>query len=185
MRATIRLSRALLLSFGLTLILCGVQAMAQEQPADAPVHAPEPAAGTVESLGADIKARSVETDTVWVLVTAFLVFWMQAGFAFVETGLTRAKNTVNILMKNMMDFCFATVGFWFVGFGVMCGAGSDWFGTSGFLLHDIGNTFDSLSWTPVDLDTKFFFQLVFAGTGATLVSGATAARTRFSCYLIY
>ena len=93
---------------------------------------------TIESVAADVKARSVEMDTIWTLVTAFLVFWMQAGFAFVETGLTRAKNTVNILMKNMMDFCFATVAFWFIGFGVMFGAGSDWFGTSGFMLHDVG-----------------------------------------------
>lgn len=110
---------------------------------------------------------------------------MQAGFAFVETGLTRSKNTVNILMKNMMDFCFATVAFWFVGFGVMFGAGNGWFGTSGFLLHDLGKTFESLAWTPVDIDTKFFFQLVFAGTAATIVSGAMAERTKFSCYLVY
>jgi Amt family ammonium transporter len=152
--------------------------------ASAPAASDAPAV-TLETLGADIKARSVEMDTVWTLVTAFLVFWMQAGFAFVETGLTRAKNTVNILMKNMMDFCFATVAFWFVGFGVMFGAGNDWFGTSGFMLHDLGKTFESLAWTPVDLDTKFFFQLVFAGTSATIVSGAMAERTKFSAYLIY
>jgi ammonium transporter, Amt family len=147
--------------------------------------AEQAAPATVESVAADLSARSVETDTIWTLVTAFLVFWMQAGFAFVETGLTRAKNTVNILMKNMMDFCFATVAFWFVGFGVMFGAGTDWFGTSGFLLHDAGDTFASLSWTPVGVDAKFFFQLVFAGTAATIVSGAMAERTKFSCYLIY
>jgi Amt family ammonium transporter len=153
-------------------------------PAAAPA-APAAPAATLESVAADLKARSVEMDTVWTLVTAFLVFWMQAGFAFVETGLTRAKNTVNILMKNMMDFCFATVAFWFVGFGVMFGAGNDWFGSSGFLLHDLGNTFDSLAWTPVSVDCKFFFQLVFAGTAATIVSGAMAERTKFTSYLIY
>jgi Amt family ammonium transporter len=140
---------------------------------------------TLENVAADVKARSVEMDTVWTLVTAFLVFWMQAGFAFVETGLTRAKNTVNILMKNMMDFCFATAAFWFVGFGVMFGAGSAWFGTSGFLLHDTGKTFESLAWSPVNIDCKFFFQLVFAGTAATIVSGAMAERTKFTSYLIY
>ncbi len=140
---------------------------------------------TLESVAADVHARSVELDTVWTLMTAFLVFWMQAGFAFVETGLTRAKNTVNILMKNMMDFCFATVAFWFIGFGIMFGAGSDWFGTSGFMLHDVGSTFASLSWTPIGIDAKFFFQLVFAGTAATIVSGAMAERTKFTSYLIY
>jgi Amt family ammonium transporter len=154
-------------------------------PEAAAAAAPAEPAVTLESLGADLKARSVELDTVWVLVTAFLVFWMQAGFALVETGLTRAKNTVNILMKNLMDFCFATVAFWFVGFGVMFGAGNDWFGTSGFMLHDLGKTFESLAWTPVSLDSKFFFQLVFAGTAATIVSGAMAERTKFSSYLIY
>jgi len=140
---------------------------------------------TLESVAADVKTHSVDMDTLWTLVTAFLVFWMQAGFAFVETGLTRAKNSVNILMKNLMDFCFATIAFWFVGFGVMFGSGSDWFGTSGFLLHDAGKTFESLSWTPVSVDTKFFFQLVFAGTAATIVSGAMAERTKFTSYLIY
>jgi ammonium transporter, Amt family len=161
-------------------------ARAQAEPqAAAPAAAPAAPAMTVDSVAADVKTRSGEMDTVWTLVTAFLVFWMQAGFALVETGLTRAKNTVNILMKNLMDFCFATVAFWFVGFGVMFGAGNDWFGTSGFLLHDLGKTFDSLSWTPVSNDCKFFFQLVFAGTAATIVSGAMAERTKFSAYLIY
>lgn len=147
--------------------------------------AQEAAPATLESLAADLKARSVELDTVWTLIAAFLVFWMQAGFALVETGLTRAKNTVNILMKNLMDFCFATVAYWFVGFGIMFGAGTAWFGTSGFMLHDAANAFGSLSWTPIGVDSKFFFQLVFAGTAATIVSGAMAERTKFSCYLIY
>lgn len=147
--------------------------------------AQEAAPATVESLAADLKARSVELDTVWTLIAAFLVFWMQAGFALVETGLTRAKNTVNILMKNLMDFCFATVAYWLVGFGLMFGAGTAWFGTSGFMLQGTADTFASLAWTPIGLDTKFFFQLVFAGTAATIVSGAMAERTKFSCYLIY
>lgn len=167
---------------------------AEAAPAEAPAEAPAaeaaaPAADapalTLESLAKDVKDRSVEVDTVWVLVTAFLVFWMQAGFALVETGLTRAKNTVNILMKNLMDFTFATVAFWLLGFGLMFGAGNDWIGTSGFFLKDAGETFASLSWTPVGLDAKFFFQLVFAGTAATIVSGAMAERTKFGSYLIY
>lgn len=140
---------------------------------------------TAEKVLEEVKARAVEMDTVWVLVTAFLVFWMQAGFALVETGLTRAKNTVNILMKNLLDFCFATVAFWVIGFGIMFGAGNPYFGTSGFFLQGGEETFKSLSWTPVGIDAKFFFQLVFAGTAATIVSGAMAERTKFSCYLVY
>jgi len=186
-----KLASGFLVAYLLVALAAPVMVWAQEPgegstgtEAEVPAAAAAPMA-SLESVAADLKARSVEMDTIWVLVTAFLVFWMQAGFAFVETGLTRAKNTVNILMKNLLDFCFATVGYWFIGFGVMFGAGSDWFGTSGFLLHDIGNTFDSLSWTPVDLDTKFFFQLVFAGTAATIVSGAMAERTQFASYLVY
>ncbi|MBI4461106.1 MAG: ammonium transporter, partial [Acidobacteria bacterium] len=174
--------RLLLLGYLVVGLASPLVVLAQEGSADIPAvsQADPSVADTVSAsdVAAELKARSVEMDTIWVLVTAFLVFWMQAGFAFVETGLTRAKNTVNILMKNMMDFCFATVAFWFVGFAVMFGAGNDWFGTSGFLLHDLGTTFESLSWTPVSLDSKFFFQLVFAGTAATIVSGAMAERTK-------
>lgn len=141
---------------------------------------------SLAELADDVKSKSVDLDTVWVLVTAFLVFWMQAGFALVETGLTRAKNTVNICMKNLLDFCFASIGFWAVGFAIMFGAGNAFFGTSGFFLHgDAATTFGSLSWTPVSLDSKFIFQLVFAGTAATIVSGAMAERTRFPSYMVY
>ncbi len=137
-------------------------------------------------LASALKDRSVEMDTVWTLLTAFLVFWMQAGFALVETGLTRAKNTVNICMKNLLDFCFASVAYWAVGFGIMFGAGTAFFGTSGFFLRGSAETtFASLSWTPVSLDCKFIFQLVFAGTAATIVSGAMAERTRFASYMVY
>ncbi len=141
---------------------------------------------TPTSVMESVSANAVDLDTVWVLIAAFLVFWMQAGFALVETGLTRAKNTVNICMKNMLDFCFASVVFYVVGFGIMFGAGNGWFGTSGFLLKETAtDTFASLSWAKVSLDAKFIFQLVFAGTAATIVSGAMAERTKFSCYLVY
>ncbi|MBI4579053.1 MAG: ammonium transporter, partial [Planctomycetes bacterium] len=146
----------------------------------------EKAALTPQTVMDKVGANGIDLDSVWVLVTAFLVFWMQAGFALVETGLTRAKNTVNICMKNLLDFCFASVVFYLIGFGVMFGAGNQWFGTSGFLLRETAaDTFSSLSWTSVGLDAKFIFQLVFAGTAATIVSGAMAERTKFSCYLIY
>jgi Amt family ammonium transporter len=125
-------------------------------------------------------------DTVWVLFTAFLVFWMQAGFAMVEAGMTRAKNAINILMKNLLDFCFSTLVFWAVGFGIMFGAGNLLFGTSGWFLKDLtGDTFGSLAWANVPIEAKYFFQLVFAGTAATIVSGAMAERTVFVSYMFY
>jgi Amt family ammonium transporter len=124
-------------------------------------------------------------DTMWVMIAAVLVFFMQAGFAMVETGLTRAKNAANIMMKNLMDFCMGSIAFWFVGFGIMFGAGNWFMGTSGFMLHDAGGTFASLDWTKVSLEAKYFFQLVFAATAATIVSGAMAERTKFPAYLVY
>jgi Amt family ammonium transporter len=117
---------------------------------------------------------------MWTLVAAALVFFMQAGFALVETGFTRAKNAINIMMKNLMDFSLGSLAFWAVGFGLMFGASSTgWFGTSGFFLSD---------WTP-DGDpwvlAFWMFQVVFAATAATIVSGAMAERTKFVGYLIY
>jgi len=129
--------------------------------------------------------NKVILDTLWVLIAGVLVFFMQAGFAMVETGFTRAKNACNILMKNVMDFSIGTIAFWAVGFGVMFGAGNLFFGTSGFFLKDTGSTFASLDWTSVPLLCKYFFQLVFAATAATIVSGAMAERTKFNSYLIY
>lgn len=145
----------------------------------------EDAAATVASNATAIADHQVLLDTIWTLLTAVLVFFMQAGFAMVETGFTRAKNACNILMKNLMDFCFGTVAFWAVGFGVMFGVGNAFFGTSGFFLHDAGGTFASLAWTKVPLECKYFFQLVFAATAATIVSGAMAERTKFIAYIVY
>ncbi len=127
----------------------------------------------------------VVLDTIWVMVAAFLVFFMQAGFALVETGFTRAKNACNILMKNLMDFSIGSIVYWAVGFGIMFGAGNMFLGTSGFFLKDLGGTFDSLAWSTVPLEAKYFFQLVFAATAATIVSGAMAERTKFIGYLIF
>jgi Amt family ammonium transporter len=121
-------------------------------------------------------------NTVWVLVTAFLVFFMQAGFAFVEAGLTRSKNTVNILFKNVIDFTFATLAFWAIGYAFMFGADAGGIiGTSGFLLDPTGQS--DVAGLPVM--AFWLFQLVFAGTAATIVSGAMAERTQFVSYLIY
>lgn len=119
-------------------------------------------------------------NTVWVLVTAFLVFWMQAGFAFVEAGLTRSKNTTNILFKNLIDFVFASLAFWAIGYAFMFGASaSGVVGTTGFFISGS----EDVAGLPVL--AFWFFQLVFAGTAATIVSGSMAERTKFSSYLIY
>lgn len=115
---------------------------------------------------------------VWTCVAAFLVFFMQAGFAAVEAGFTRAKNTVNIMMKNLMDFSIGTLVFYFVGFGLMFGASNGFFGTTDFALSGLA-TGDDWNWT------FMIFQTVFAGTAATIVSGAMAERTKFTSYLIY
>lgn len=133
-----------------------------------------------------LEATSHALDTVWVMVAAFLVMWMQAGFALVETGLTRAKNAVNICMKNLLDFSFGSILFWVVGFSIMFGgANKFWGGLDGMFLSTESESFESLSWSLVPLDAKFFFQMVFAATTATIVSGAMAERTKFTSYMIY
>ena len=117
---------------------------------------------------------------VWTLIAAFLVFFMQAGFAMVESGLTRAKNAVNIMMKNLMDFSVGSLAYWIIGFGLMFGVTTTgWFGTDGFLLSDFAKEGDP--W----LYAFWMFQVVFAATAATIVSGAMAERTKFSSYLVY
>ncbi len=117
---------------------------------------------------------------VWTLVAAALVFFMQAGFAMVEAGFTRAKNAVNIMMKNLMDFSLGTLGYWAIGFGLMFGATTTgWFGWGSFFLSDF--TPDGDPWVLA----FWMFQVVFAATAATIVSGAMAERTKFSGYLVY
>jgi len=130
-------------------------------------------------------SNAVAIDTIWVMVAAFLVFMMQAGFAMLEAGFVRAKNVANVLMKNLMDFSFASIIYWAVGFAIMFGAGNALFGTSGFFLKDTGGTFASLDWASVPLMAKYFFQMVFAATAATIVSGAMAGRTKFIAYILY
>jgi len=130
--------------------------------------------------------NKVALDTVWVLLAGILVMFMQAGFAILEAGFCRAKNAVNLLMKNMLDFCFAAIMYWAVGFAIMFGAGNLLFGTSGFFLSDpTGMTFASLDWTSVPLEAKYFFQLVFCATAATIVAGAVAERAKFTAYIAY
>jgi Amt family ammonium transporter len=134
---------------------------------------------TVESVASSVSY-------VWVLVAAFLVFLMQAGFALLEAGSTRSRNAGAVFMKNLMDFCMCGLAFWAFGFALMFGGselapgldtGNDFFGTSGFFLSgEAGSTDTALLW---------FFQMVFAATAATIVSGAMAERTRLDSYMAY
>ena len=124
-----------------------------------------------------LQAISGEVYGVWFLIGAALVFWMQAGFAMVEAGFTRAKNTGNILMKNLMDFCIGTVMFILIGFGLFLG--EDLIGMIGKPGFDIFTDYANFDWS------NFVFNLVFCATTATIVSGAVAERTKFLSYCAY
>ena len=123
-------------------------------------------------------------NTIWVLVGAALVFFMQAGFAMVETGFTRAKNAGNIIMKNLMDFCIGTPVFWLVGFGLMFGAGNGFIGKIGGIATE-ANYGTGMLPDGVPFWAFLIFQTVFCATSATIVSGAMAERTKFLSYCIY
>jgi Amt family ammonium transporter len=137
----------------------------------------------------------VVADTLWVLVTAMLVFFMNAGFAMLETGLCRAKNAANILAKNFIVFAVASLAFWAIGFAFMFGDGTPLIGFNGWGITGPDNSpamgeaykgvFSALNWTGVPLYAKFFFQLVFAGTAATIVSGAVAERIKFLSFILF
>lgn len=117
-------------------------------------------------------------DTLWVLLGAALIFFMQAGFAMVETGFTRAKNAGNIIMKNLMDFACGSVVYWILGFGLMFGSSNGFIGTIDFFCQ--GDYSSNIpSWAMISFNT------MFCATAATIVSGAMAERTKFSSYLIY
>ncbi|MBI2128753.1 ammonium transporter [Candidatus Woesearchaeota archaeon] len=118
-------------------------------------------------------AKSI--DFVWVLIAAFLVFMMQAGFAMVETGFTRAKNACNIMMKNLLDFCCGALAYWAIGFGLMFGVGNLFFGKTNFFFGG----------TDMWQYAFWMFQVVFAATAATIVSGAVAERIKFIGYIFY
>ncbi len=123
---------------------------------------------TLAGLKADV-------DMLWLVAAGSLVFFMQAGFAFLESGMSRSKNTVNVIMKNYCDMCFGAIAFWMVGYGLMFGVNSTgWLGWSGFALYRV----------PESEYGMLFFQMMFAATSATIVSGAIAERTRFSAYII-
>lgn len=118
-------------------------------------------------------------NTMWVLLAAFLVFFMQAGFGMLETGLIRAKNASNILMKNMLDFCMASLGFFIFGYAIMFGGSGKLFGNQGWFLVN------AVEPDGLPLYAYWLFQAAFCGAAATIVAGGMAERMRFSSYLIY
>lgn len=128
-----------------------------------------------------IAELSTGLNTVWMLLAAMLVFFMQPGFALVEAGFTRSKNTANILMKNLVDFMVGSILFWFIGFGLMFGIG-DVFGTPH--LFDL-DAMSNIIQNGLPIEGFLIFQTVFCVTSATIVSGAMAERTKFSMYLAY
>jgi Amt family ammonium transporter len=130
--------------------------------------------------GIDIGQLKMGLDTVWVLLGAFLVFFMQAGFGMVEAGFIRAKNTCNILTKNFLDFCMASLGFFLIGYGLMFGDGNSFCGTKGWCLFGLESTTNG-----IPLFAFWLFQAAFCGAAATIVAGGMAERMKFPAYLIY
>ena len=166
---------------------------AAEAAATAPAEAAPPATPAPPPTNAELK---IMMDTVWVMITGFLVFFMNLGFACVESGMCRHKNAVNILSKNFIVFAVTTIGFWVLGWGLMFGNGTPYYGVEGLLLlkgadnspataADYSGVYSAISWTGVPLGAKFFFQLVFAGTAATIVSGAVAERIKYLSFITF
>ncbi len=124
-------------------------------------------------------ASQVGVDTLWVMLAAFLVFIMQAGFGMLEAGLIRTKNTCNVLMNNFLDFCMASMGFFMFGFAIMFGAGNAFMGWHGWFLNG------AESGGHLPLYAEWFFHAVFCGAAATIVAGGVAERMKFKAYLMY
>ena len=151
---------------------------------------------TAEQVKELLGTPKVVMDTLWTLIAGMLVFFMNLGFAMVESGLCRAKNCVNILAKNFIVFGISSLAFLIIGWGLMFGDGSGFLGMSGlFFASGADNSpasgdaysgaYTAIAWATVPLWTKFFFQLVFAGTAATIVSGAVAERIKFMSFVVF
>ena len=172
----------------LRVVICGAIALATVTGLAVPAYAQEAEA---ESLW----TTDVAVDTLWVLMAGMLVFFMNAGFGCVEAGFCRAKNAVNILGKNFVVFGISSIAFWLVGWTLMFGDGNSLLGLSGLLVSGADNSpavgdayqgvYSSINWTGVPLFAKFFFQLVFAGTAATIVSGCVAERVHYRSFMIF
>jgi Amt family ammonium transporter len=148
------------------------------------------------SFAQDVGELKIGMDTMWVMIAGFLVFFMNLGFGMLESGLARSKNCVNICAKNFIVFAVSSIAFYVIGWGLMFGDGSNFVGTQGlFFVAGADNSpatgelyqgvYSAINWTGVPLMAKFFFQLVFAGTAATIVSGAVAERIKFSSFVVY
>jgi len=124
-------------------------------------------------------ASTVGIDTLWVMIAAFMVFIMQAGFGMLEAGLIRTKNTCNVLMNNFLDFCMASMGFFFFGYAIMFGAGNGFMGLKGWFMIDPPSS------GHLPLYCEWFFHAVFCGAAATIVAGGVAERMKFKAYLMY
>ncbi|MBI2440570.1 MAG: ammonium transporter [Lentisphaerae bacterium] len=159
-----------------------------EEPSSTPVFTAE--------IAQSIINNKIALDTIWVLVAAFLVFFMNTGFGMLESGLCRAKNTVNILAKNFIVFAISSLAFWVIGWGLMFGDGNGFLGLKGLWFvtgsdnspasgDQYQGAYSSIAWATVPIWAKFFFQLVFAGTAATIVSGAVAERIKFHSFMIF
>ena len=147
---------------------------AQDAGVAATTAAPDATAGALGELATGL-------NTVWMLLAAMLVFFMQPGFALVEAGFIRTKNTANVLMKNLVDFMFGSILFWFIGFGLMFGIGGFVGAPHFFNLEAMDKIIDN----GLPIEGFLIFQTVFCATAATIVSGAMAERTKFSMYLVY
>lgn len=144
------------------------------------------ASGTETNLAEKISTLTMGIDTLWVMIAAFLVFFMNLGFAMVEAGLARAKNTVNILAKNFVVFAIASLVFYLIGFGLMFGNGNGFVGLKGlFFVTGTLEDYSALSWTNIPLWAKFFFQAAFTATAASIVSGAVAERIKFTSFIVF
>lgn len=159
------------------------------------IWAQEEAVGEVTVEVDAVWTTDVAVDTLWTLAAAFLVFFMNAGFGCVEAGFCREKNAVNILGKNYVVFGISSLAFWVLGWSIMFGDGNALLGSSGLLVQGADNSpatgeayqgvYSSINWTGVPLFAKFFFQLVFAGTAATIVSGCVAERIHYKSYMLF
>ncbi|MCG3204189.1 MAG: Ammonia channel [Elusimicrobia bacterium] len=190
------LKKRLTLFFVLTTLSLGVMGLVRAEEVTTVVAATPDMAAQIAELQTKAMDSKVAMDTIWVLVTGMLVFFMNLGFAMVESGFARAKNCVNILSKNFIVFAASSIAFWIIGWGLMFGDGNGFMGLNGlFFLGGADNSpasgdayqgvYSAISWATVPFLAKFFFQLVFAGTAATIVSGAVAERIRYGSFIIF
>jgi ammonium transporter, Amt family len=193
-----RCLRSNLRAWPLVLVLLSPAILLAQEATVAPaaVAAQPDLAAQVAELSAKVASSKVAADTVWTLIAGFLVFWMNAGFALVESGFCRVKNAVNILSKNFVVFALSSISFFILGWGLMFGDGNSFFGTSGLWLvggsdnspatgMDYMGVYTAINWTGIPLYAKFFFQLVFAGTAATIVSGCVAERIKYLSFIAF